>query len=1598
VRVDAVREAGRPPLPDSFPLSFAFTREAGRLGLELQHHTARHTAEGARLLLGQCSALLERATADPDAALAALDLRTAADVELARRANDTRAEFEDTARLDQLLSRQAMLTPDAVAVVGDTFRLTYAELEARANRLARHLRDRGVGREDIVAVLADRSPEMLVAVYAVLKAGGAYLPVDPGHPPERIGYVLRDSGARLALVQPWHAPLVTDGIGTVELTDDASSAYPSDPPALLGDARDLAYVIYTSGSTGRPKGVEVEHRSVVNRIAWMQKAYPIGAADVLLQKTSVSFDVSVWELFWWMLTGASVCLPPAGAERDPEALAGAVERHGVTTLHFVPSMLGVFLDFAVTPAARSRLGSLRQVFASGEALAPRQARRFAEVLDGARLVNLYGPTEATVDVTHHLCDAAAERVPIGHAIDNTRVHVLDTGLRPQPTGVPGELCLAGTALARGYRHRPELTAERFVAAPAAGEERVYRTGDLGRRLPDGAIEYLGRIDHQVKLRGYRIELGEIEERLREHTAVADCVVVLRAGRNEQAYLCGYTLSAQDTGPVSEDELRRHLGRTLPEYMVPARLVALDAFPLTSSGKLDRRALPDPARSAEYVAPRTPPEEALAGIWREVLGRGPIGVHDNFFALGGNSIHFVTVLAKARAACLDFTFQQLFAHPTVAGLAAAIESPANGAAEAGAADPAPEPRPFELLTPEDRAAVPPGVEDAYPLTHLQAGLVFQSELSEGTAEYHDILSYLIQSPFDAGSFEAAVRILVARNPVFRTSYQLTGYSEYLQFVHVDAPVPLDVEDLRGMTGQEQDAWYGAWVEREKARRFVWAEPGLVRLHVQMLSDDLFRYTLTQHNSALDGWSITLVHTQLFDLYHRLRDGRPLPGGAVRNHGRDYALLERRSLADQEHRDHWAGLLDGSVFTAVPRTLQSGPVGLFRVVFHEVEFPRGLSDRVVALAERLSVPVKNVAMAAHVKVLSVVAGESDVLTGYEQSGRPEAEDATRAIGLFLNTVPLRVSVEPGRWQDLIARIYRAETELLPARRYPMARMKQDLGTQRQLFETAFNFTHFYLLKELASHDGFTLLDIRANSETEFPLRAEFSRHFVTDELRLSLHYHAHLFEPWQIERIGAYYAAAFEQMTADPTDPHHLAVLLPSEESAALAAAELAEPLLPALARLLPVPGGRHRARVVDDHGLRAPFATPGRIMLTGGETGDEQVETPYYGRRTPDGLEVLGRLDERPRPVFRRSGGRPAPAPAARGLTGRPADSVRARIAEVWGQVLDVPAAWLTPEADFFALGGNSLTAMRAVLALDGLVRLVDMMRHPTLEALSAAARAGMPESEPGAAALEVNLLHLLSAEPDRARGALVCFPYAAGNAINYQPLAAEITKLGGDLAVYGVELPGHDAGRRDEPFASLEDTARRVAAEIRHTVDGPVMLWGHCVGSALAVETARLLEATGEGPLHVFTAGKLLQSAEATRRSLAVADRMADAEIVAWLSREVGLTGLDGLGAEPVAFVARMFRHDSGTANTYLLEAAAQEKDRRLSTPLTAVYASDDVLTPDHARGYAAWSAVTAELHWVDIGPGGHYFCRTAPHAVADLVLRTWRAARDGGS
>lgn len=612
--------------------------------------------------------------------------------QLLRGWNDTDRSYPLDRTLIELVDDQAHRAPAAPAVRFEGEQLTYQELQRRANWLAWQLRERGVGPDVVVGVHLRRSVELVVALLAVLKAGGGYLPLDPDHPTDRLRAMVASGACPVVLTQAELAGVFAD---EVVVGGDAADEGP--PPSAGPD--NLAYVIYTSGSTGEPKGVQIPIRGIVNRLLWMQDAYGLTANDRVLQKTPISFDVSVWELFWPLSSGACVVLAAPGKHRDPAYLVQLMSSERVTVCHFVPVMLQAFLD---EPGAGG-LTDLRLTVCSGEELPPQVAQQYLGTLD-ARLENLYGPTEASVDVTSWTCEphSDAARVPIGAPIANTQTYLLDRALQPVPVGVVGELYLGGTGLARGYRNRAALTAERFVASPFSDVgERLYRTGDQARWLRSGVLEFLGRLDQQVKIRGFRIELSEVEHALARHKSVGNVVVVVREDRTGDRRLVGYLTVAPGAAAPAVDELRSFAASALPSYMVPASFTTLDALPVTSSGKIDQSALPAPRpdRAASHQPPRTDQERVLAELWADILGTDEVGVDDDFFQLGGDSMHAIALVGRARERGFAITVEALFRAPTVA-----LQARSQAAEQRTGARPPESDRPvsFSLLSDEDRA--------------------------------------------------------------------------------------------------------------------------------------------------------------------------------------------------------------------------------------------------------------------------------------------------------------------------------------------------------------------------------------------------------------------------------------------------------------------------------------------------------------------------------------------------------------------------------------------------------------------------------------------------------------------------------------------------------------------------------------------------------------------------------------------------------------------------------------------------------------------------------------------------------------------------------
>ncbi|HEY9430810.1 MAG TPA: amino acid adenylation domain-containing protein, partial [Blastocatellia bacterium] len=929
--------------------------------------------------------------------------------------NATETSYPSYQCVHELFEVRAADNPEAVAVACEDAQLTYGELNAQADRLAHYLSAIGVKPDARVALLVERSLEMIVGLLGILKAGGAYVPLDPTYPAERLAYMLEDSAPAVVLTHNHvraeiRSALAKAGVPMIDLEAEAGrraneAGASRDKSAVGLTPERLAYVIYTSGSTGRPKGVMNEHRGVVNRLLWMQDAYGLTEDDAVLQKTPFGFDVSVWEFFWPLLNGARLVVARPEGHKDPAYLTSVIEQEGITTLHFVPSMLQVFLE----SGEAGRCSSLARVICSGEALPGSLVRRFRQRLSAARLYNLYGPTEAAVDVTAWDCaaDTGQESIPIGRPIANTQIYLLDRNGEPAPVGVTGEIHIGGVQVARGYLNRAELTAERFVACPFGGDgnSRMYKTGDLGRYLPDGNIEYLGRNDFQVKIRGFRIEIGEVETRLAQHPAIREAVVLAREDVSGALRLVAYytRTTAEDSAvKVDAESLRAHLLAALPEYMVPAAYIALDALPTTPNGKLDRKALPEPGQDRGEggvfdISSRTPAEEILAGTFAEVLGLDHVGPRDNFFELGGHSLSATQVISRVmKTFGAEISVRAIFEDATVEGLASRIER----AIRAGEKDEAP---------PLVRVARDGQREVRAPLSFAQQRLWFLDQLAPNNPFYNISGAVSLEGKFDLEALERSVNEIVRRHEALRTKIVVEAGTP-VQVIEEWAQRRLEIEDLTGLVQEERE---------EKARTAMKAEAGtgfdlgrgpLLRARVLKLEEEKHLALFTMHHIVSDGWSMGVLAREVCEIYEAMAEGREASLPELEVQYADYAVWQKSYLDGRLLDDevgYWKKRLKDAAVMELPTDRARPPAPSYRGARERVAIDNSLSEGLRRLCRREGVTTFMTLMAALKVLLMRYSGEDDVSVGTVIANRTRKE-LEGLIGFFANTLVMRTDL--------------------------------------------------------------------------------------------------------------------------------------------------------------------------------------------------------------------------------------------------------------------------------------------------------------------------------------------------------------------------------------------------------------------------------------------------------------------------------------------------------------------------------------------------------------------------------------------------------------
>ncbi|MGP4004549.1 amino acid adenylation domain-containing protein [Streptomyces sp. 8N706] len=1095
---------------DFDPLDLSVEIAAVGMRIRVRHSTALFDETTVARLAGHLAVLLTGAAADPSLPLTALPLLTDSEFEQVVRAwNDTAREVP-TGTFPELYAAQIAARPDATAVIDEHGPVTYRELDERANRIAHHLIERGAGRDWLVGLCVERGATMAAGLLGIMKAGAAYLPLDPAYPADRLAYMLQDSGARIVITQRELRDRLPDtGAVLVDLTDDwaALDAHPATAPDVTLAPEDLAYAIYTSGSTGRPKGVLVSHTGIGNLAAVQAEAFDVTPDSRVLQFASASFDAAFWEVCMGLLTGAALVMGSKETLAPGEPLAAYAAEHGVTHATLTPATV------AVLPEGRG-LPDGATLIVAGEASTADLVARWSH---GRRMINAYGPTETTVCATMSGPLSGATVPPIGTPIANFRVYVLDDALRPVPAGVRGELYIAGAGLARGYHGRPGLTAERFVANPyGAPGERMYRSGDVARWNADGTLEYLGRADDQVKVRGFRIELGEIESALTLHPDIAQAVVV-----THNTNLMAYVSPSGERRPTPDD-LRARLADGLPEHMIPSTIVVLDTLPLTPNGKVDRKALPDPATVQESAgtdrsAPRSPVEETLAGVWSEVLGIDTIGVHDDFFALGGNSILSVRAVSRMRAALgIRLPPRVLFDTPTIAELAASVA-------------------PAESIEDSSIPVVPR--DGALPMSYGQQRLWFLEDFDPGSAEFHTATGLRLTGALDTDALRAAVQDLTARHDSLRTTFGVVG-GRGVQVVHPQLAPEWRTEDLTGVAAALREDRLRELARAETTRSYELTTGPLVRVLLVRLTNDEHVCVLGMHHIVTDGWSMGIVTRELGELYAARTQGREPRLGDITVQYPDFAAWQRGRLEGggllDRHLDWWRERLGGVTPLELPTDRPRPAVRSSAGATYTFPVPAGTTTALKDLAQRQGATLFMALTAAVKAVFARWSGQEDIAVGTASSGRNHS-DLENLVGFLVNTVVLRSHVDPDMsYGDLLAQLKETVLEAFAHEDVPFERLVDAVGAARDTSRTP--LVQAMVVLQNAPSDRVRLPGLRTadypvhREAAPFDLTVEF---FETDDgLTAQVGYSTALFDEATVARFAGHLSTVLSAAAAEP----------------------------------------------------------------------------------------------------------------------------------------------------------------------------------------------------------------------------------------------------------------------------------------------------------------------------------------------------------------------------------------------------------------------------------------------------------------------------------
>ncbi|MDY7076204.1 MAG: amino acid adenylation domain-containing protein, partial [Chloroflexota bacterium] len=1114
------------------------------MALNVAYDCRRFDAGAVKRMLGHLQTLLEGIASDPEQRLSALPLLTEAErQQLLVAWNATEIPYPADRCVHELFEARVAQQPEAIAVTfpstgsgqGEDKALTYEKLNRRANQLAHYLQKLGVGPETLVGICVERSLEMIIGVLGVLKAGGAYLPLDPAYPPERLTFMVEDAQVPVLLTQA-HLRNTQYAIRDTICLDAGwqDIAQESDENPVSGATPEsLAYVIYTSGSTGKPKGTMLQHRGLCSFANAQILVLGTGIGSRVLQFASFGFDASVGEIFLALLSGATLCLARRETLLSVPDLARLLREEAITTATLPPVVLRML--FA------EDLPALQKVMSVGEACSPDIVARWTP---GRQFYNGYGPTETTIGATWSLIEGASDgvtNIPIGQPFANVQVYLLDAHLQPVPVGVPGELHIGGVGVGRGYLNRPGLTAERFIPdpfpppsvppLPGGGGARLYKTGDLARYLPDGNIEFLGRIDHQVKVRGFRIELGEIETVLSKHPAVQQATVLAREDEPGEKQLVAYVVPEDETRP-DVGELRAFLKESLPAYMVPPAFVVLEAMPLTPNGKVDRRALPAPDGTRPdldetFVAPRTPEEEILAGIWSQVLGVERVGVYDDFFDLGGHSLLATRLASRVREAFqVELPLRDLFETPTVAQLAEIVRAAGRDEGEL----------PISPIEPIPRDAMTGLPTESPPLSFAQQRLWFLDQLAPGNLFYNIPTVVRLEGPLDVEALERSLNEIVRRHETLRTTFAAEG-GKPVQVIAQELKLSLLVDDLGHLPEEEREAEASRRAQDEARKPFDLAEGPLLRALLLKLGNEEHVAIATMHHIISDGWSMAALVQELAVLYETFSQGKVSPLPEMATQYADFAHWQREWLQGEvleTQLDYWRERLrDQPLMLDLPTDRPRPAMQGWRGATEIFSLPSELSDQLKALSREEGVTLFMTLLAAYQTLLRRYTGQEDISVGTAIANRNRRE-IEGLLGFFVNTLVMRTDLSGApSFRELLKRVREVALGAYTYQDLPFEMLVDALQPERDMSHTPLFQVAFALqegaLKPLQL-SNLTLTPLEADTGTaKFDLTLTMAE--TPDGLSGALEYNTDLFDASTIRRMTGHFQTLLESAVAD-----------------------------------------------------------------------------------------------------------------------------------------------------------------------------------------------------------------------------------------------------------------------------------------------------------------------------------------------------------------------------------------------------------------------------------------------------------------------------------